>query len=1001
VRKRGLALAATAAATLAAASPAAADLPPSGPVSLVSNFGRLIHPFGRLSQLDYFPTAGAMTPDGRFVWTIVTRAREEKPDIQISSAATGRIVQQLNTPGPDRGRLRGIAIAHDGRHAYASDARDQIDVYDVNPATGRAARAKHPVIPVPAPAAAKPYDDFPPGPDRASYPEGLALTRDDHRLVVALNLSERVAVIDTRTRTVTQLEVRSDSKPGDRAYPAGVAIANGYALITNEGDGTVASLRLGDLSLTRATPSFADPSGVNPKRTHPNGVAAAPGGKSFFVALSGDDQVIEVDAADPSRVIRRFDVRRVPGGLGTQPVGLAVTPDRRTLFVADVGEDVVRAIALSRRVVRLSRATGRARNPEHHCRDPQHLYNKICAQRRRRRHQLHPAAVASRTIAVKPGDELARIPAGIYPRQVLVAPNGRRVAIVDSKGVGPGSTYVAGEGVAAHIPGVLQRIALPSDPREQDAAIVRAGKGGASVPVPVGRRPTAPAGSPLVGPHGGRSDKIKYVFYVVTENKTYDIILGDLARGNGDPCLTIYGERRIRRTHRDGSPCPYDRFGVNDDDDRAGLNPGQRLDNTPITPNEHRLARQFVTLDSTYSDSETSDDGHIWTSSAYAPEYDVRATLGSPHPFDLVYPISAPPKGFFFDSAVRQGVSFFNYGEAAAGLATPDTQANAQEESVRGQVQKNSEFILQYPSSGAIDRDPITQRETLDHDPCPQVPVPGTPCGQPDPTKRVSRMQYFSKRFQQQLATCQGAAAANPGTCQVPRYNELLFPNNHTAGTGAGTRTPDALVRDTDQAIGQLVQEVSHSPIWPYTAIFIVQDDAQDGADHVEGHRMTAFVASPYAKHGATVSTHYDHVSVIRTIELILGMKPTYMYDSLARPMWEAFQSKPAAAPFNRFDITPALMEERNVANAPMAKRSRSYRWVADAVPEDFINRLTWAYRYGTARACPSRVGVVPYDPCHDPQGEDEPEGDVARGKLIVKRLRQIARQRRAAAPAP
>jgi hypothetical protein len=84
-----------------------------------------------------------------------------------------------------------------------------------------------------------------------------------------------------------------------------------------------------------------------------------------------------------------------------------------------------------------------------------------------------------------------------------------------------------------------------------------------------------------------------------------------------------------------------------------------------------------------------------------------------------------------------------------------------------------------------------------------------------------------------------------------------------------------------------------------------------------------------------------------------------------------------------------------------MAKRSRSYRWVADAVPEDFINRLTWAYRYGTARACPSRVGVVPYDPCHDPQGEDEPEGDVARGKLIVKRLRQIARERRATAPAP
>jgi hypothetical protein len=316
-------------------------------------------------------------------------------------------------------------------------------------------------------------------------------------------------------------------------------------------------------------------------------------------------------------------------------------------------------------------------------------------------------------------------------------------------------------------------------------------------------------------------------------------------------------------------------------------------------------------------------------------------------------------------------------------------------------VQKNSEFITLYPSSAAIDRDPITQRETLDHDPCPQVPVPGTPCGQPDLTKRVSRMQYFSRKFQQQLATCQGAAAANPGTCQVPRYNELLFPNNHTAGTGAGTRTPDALVRDTDQAIGQLVHEVSHSPIWPYTAMFIVQDDAQDGADHVEGHRMTAFVASPYAKHGATVSTHYDHVSLIRTIELILGMKPTYMYDTLARPMWEVFQPNRDTTPFNRFNIASGLMEERNVAGAPMAKSSERYRWVADAVPEDYINRLTWAYRHGTARACPSRVGVVPYDPCHDPEGADEPEEDVARGKAIVSGLRKVARQRRLTAPAP
>jgi hypothetical protein len=266
------------------------------------------------------------------------------------------------------------------------------------------------------------------------------------------------------------------------------------------------------------------------------------------------------------------------------------------------------------------------------------------------------------------------------------------------------------------------------------------------------------------------------------------------------------------------------------------------------------------------------------------------------------------------------------------------------------------------------------------------------PCPQLNPFTQVSRMQYFSKRFQQQLAAC--ATPADPSGCQVPRYNELLFPNNHTAGTGSGTRTPDALVRDTDQAIGQLLDEVSHSKIWPYTAIFMVQDDAQDGADHVEGHRITSFVASPYVRHGAVDSTHYDQMSVIRTIELILGMKPTYLYDSVARPMWEAFGSKADNSPFSRTSIPAGLMDERNGSGAPMAKTSAKYTWVADAVPEDVMNRLDWANRYGTARACPRRIGRVPHDPCDAEAGDDAPE--IAKGKATVAALRRLALEQRA-----
>ncbi|MEA2396863.1 MAG: hypothetical protein QOK25_419, partial [Thermoleophilaceae bacterium] len=827
---------------------ASADLPPGGgPVRVVSNFGRLITPFGGLSQLEYFPINSAMTPDGRFVWTLGTRNGASHFDIQITDAATGQIVQQLQEPqrpnSIDRGKLRGIVISHDGRRAYASDARDQIDVYDIDPASGHATLDATPTIAVPPPPGQQPPDDYPPnqpktpppappppnfpGPNHGSptsYPEGLALSADDGKLVVALNLSDHVAVIDTKTLAVQQVQVRSDGAAGDHAYPANVAIAGTRAFVTDEGDGTVASFDLSNPSgIQRVTPQFTDPSAVNPKRTHPNGIAAAPDGKHVFVSLTADDQVLELDAADPSKVTRRFDVRRV-SGLGTQPVGLAVTPDGGTLFVANLGEDVVRAIALTKRDVTLPAnvtslpqplSGGSQASKTKKCATAKKKKHKKRKKKKKKKHPAHAAkhkkhkkkkrkssgcvhldehvrqptrharvkltAAGSRVVTVQSGDELARIPAGIYPRQVMLAPGARSLAILDAKGVGPGSTFAAGEGVAAHIPGVLQRIPLPAAAGARDTAIVAAGEGGVDTPIPADHKATAPAGSPLVDAAGGASTKIKYVFYVVTENKTFDIILGDLGRGNGDPCLAIYGETRSLRKRADGSPCPQSGYGINDGD-RNGVPVGQRLDGSPITPNEHKLARQFATLDNTYANSETSDDGHIWTSSAYGPEYDVRATLESPHPFDLLYPVSAPPKGFFFDSAVRQGVSFFNYGEAAAGLAFPDSQANPAESSVRAQVLKNSEFITQYPSSGAINKDPITQRETLDHDPCqdslPATVTPGTPCPDVNPTTQVSRMQYFSKRFQGQLAAC--ATPSDPSSCQVPRYNELLLPNNHT-----------------------------------------------------------------------------------------------------------------------------------------------------------------------------------------------------------------------------
>ncbi|HEV3228180.1 MAG TPA: beta-propeller fold lactonase family protein [Solirubrobacteraceae bacterium] len=1048
---------------LALAGVARADLPSGGgPTSVVSNFGRLIAPRGDLTQLGYFPTGAALTPDGRFAWTVDAGRRSN--GVQIVDAHTGHIVQQFITQ--DVGTQGGVIISHDGRRAYVSEPQaggghsDQIAVYRVDPASGRA--TPDGTIAVTAPQGTQPVDDFPPNPGEfKSYPAGLALTTDDRTLVAALYLSERVAVIDTASRAVTQVQVRSDTKAGDRAYPLAVTVAGGHAYVADEGDGTVASFALSSPgSVTRVTPAYVDPSGLNPKRTHPSAIVASPDGSKLYVALTGSDQVLELDAADPSQVLRRIDARR-GADVGTQPVGLALSPDGQTLFVANTFEDVVRAIALSSRRVTLPpgghlpgaidagarpggastppygtdfrhgapngnggscargkgrrsrtrdqiehrRPTGRpatagaSAKPRRGVRRPgarRRSSSRVCTRKRsghrhraRRRRPLHRAARApapADSILVRPGDELARIPAGIYPREVLVAPDGGQLLIVDSKGVGPGSTLAAGESVSVHVLGMLQRLTLPRAQPARDTELVRLGAGGDEVPVPADHQPAAPVGSPLTGPGGvGPSQKIKYVFYVVTENKTYDSVLGDLGRGNGDPCLAIFGEFRHYPTQASGAPCPQGGFGTQNTE-RNALNPGQRNDGTPVTPNEHELAREFVTLDNTYSNSETSDDGHIWTSSAYAPEHDLRATFANNgpggYPFDLLYPVSAPPKGFFFDSLVRQGVSFFNYGEAAAGLAFPDPQATSDELATHSRVLANSEYVTQYPSSAAIDKDPITMRYTYDHD-------PGTVL---NPTQWVSRMQYFRKRFGAQIAAC--AVPSNPQQCAVPQYQELLFPNNHTAGTIPGRRTPDALIRDTDVAIGQLVSDISHSKIWPYSAIFVVQDDAQSGADHVEGHRITALVASPYARRGAVVSTHYDTVSVIRTIELILGIEPTYLYDALARPMWEAFQPGADTTPYALKPIDESLMSETNPPHAPMAATSSSISWLADTVPDHLLNQIQWAYRYGTAAACPARTGsIAPNQPCAN--ARDELSSEQA------KVPREILALRRAAAGGP
>jgi hypothetical protein len=423
---------------------------------------------------------------------------------------------------------------------------------------------------------------------------------------------------------------------------------------------------------------------------------------------------------------------------------------------------------------------------------------------------------------------------------------------------------------------------------------------------------TRPAGNPVPAPGSAAGSKIKHVFYIVRENRTYDQIFGTDPRGDGAPSLELFGDNGV-----------------------AGPTGG-------ITPNAHALARRFPLLDHVFADSEVSVDGHLITSGAIAIDYVQKATQANyanrGRAFDMgIYPITFGPKAFVFDQAVRQGVSFFNYGEQAAGTTPFGDDGRPSYPAVVARTDQTT-----YPGNTFIGcASPVTPATRLSR--CTQDS--GLYAGNTTATGAQRRFDTFRARFESQVAT---------GT--VPSLSYLILPNDHTNGTTPNAYSPQALIADNDLALGQLVDLISHSSVWDSSAIFVVEDDSQDGADHVDAHRMPAFVISPWARTGV-VSTRYDQYSVLRTIELILGLDPLSMNDALATPMYGAFQAtRRADAVFNAI-LPQQSLTETNAPSAPNAALSARLRFDRmDAVPQAVSDRILWHAVHG-ARSTPPPPG--------------------------------------------
>jgi DNA-binding beta-propeller fold protein YncE len=891
----GLVAAAALATTIAIAATSSVSTGRIGPANRIQPNGRKLNPVGKLTKLGNFPTNGRLTPDGKFLWTL--SAGRGLNDIRIVNVKSRKVVQIIRVPG----NSGGLTLTADGKTAYVSgvadspytdektpegtpgQAGDVIQVLSVDKKSGKAT-LKDP-IPVPPPSSAAPPQNFPPtGTTKRSWPRDVAVTKDGKKLLVALNLSgsssgvASAAVIDVATKAVTYVDT------GDYPYGAAITSDGKTGLVGSEVGGTVTAINMADGTKIKDIQA-------GPRLSHPESIAIDPKRPRAYVPLANQDMVAVIDTKKLA-VSKTLSVEKAQG-LGTSPTNATVSSDGCRLFVTNSGEDAVAIFSLVKKCTR------------------------------------KPKALANPKL-------LGKVPVGSYPTWAGETPHNRQFVWVSARGLGVGPNPNGPN---------------PLSPNDSDNAIntfnylpafVTGATGIAKgltdkqirgLTKKVNKQITPanfqkpPAGTPIVAPTG--TPKIKYVWYFVRENRTYDQVLGDDSRGDGDPKLTLFGK--------------------------------------DLTPNVHALVQRFPLLDHVYANSEASIDGHYWAAAGAVTDYVVKSWhqnyAGRGRPYDFgAYVVSDPPNGFLFDQATKDGVKYYNYGEAVAEVSPFPDRNRTQDETARNLAKfANTDGAVPvspnsvpggkcYPSDIAIGTDPLANNaETWDSTPPAGAPV-----------NSESRFDCFNAHY---------AMPNDPASDPSILFRYFSLPSDHTQGLSPGKRTPQAMVAENDYGLGQFVEKISHSPFWKQSMILVLEDDSQDGADHVDAHRMPALVISPYAKKGAVVHTRYDFPSFLRTMEIVLGMHPLTLNDAVATPLYDAFS--PTADNSDPYTaIKPA--QDLNARNANTAANRAAVRGAdfrdADHVPQRRLDGMLWHAVHG--------MDSQPPPPGPNASGEDTQDRD-------------------------
>ena len=519
------------------------------------------------------------------------------------------------------------------------------------------------------------------------------------------------------------------------------------------------------------------------------------------------------------------------------------------------------------------------------------------------------------------------IPVGWYPGAIAFLPRSSTLAVANVKGIGSGAASDLAGGVSFNShdhTGSLSLVGAPD--RDELAAWTRLALANCRSEVMEAAQLPPRKQQPVraVPERSGEPSPFRHVIYVIKENRTYDQVLGDMPQGNGDPFLCVYGEQ--------------------------------------VTPNQHKIARDFVLLDNLYCCGVLSADGHQWSTAAYVTDYLEKEFAGWPRSYPDFCDVGGhdalaySPQGFIWDAAMARGLTVRNYGESSMHNRAFWRDGRGGRPGWRDHLAnlQSGGDAIGYASVGGIGSlRPFTCTNTA-----------GWETSIPD----VVRVDNFLREFR-----------AFERNGDLPALCIMDLPSDHTFGTSPAAPTPAAAVADNDVAVGRLMDAVSHSSYWSNTVIFIVEDDPQSGWDHVSPYRTTAYVVSPYTRRGAVVSEHYSQNSILRTMGLMLGLPPMNQLDAMAPPMAACFTDTPDFTPFtsvtNRIPLAQMNPGVSEIAHPQSRRDARVSARLpldrVDACPEDVFNRILWRAAKGPDEPYPAWA-LLPEDQRVDDDDEEE-----------------------------